>query len=516
MAAPRRIAPVLAGLLALSTALLAAIGASPDADAPPRHVVILHTNDVHGQVLPRVATWLEDRNPPPDSGGLPRLAATLARELARLEDEGVPAFVCDGGDWFQGTPEGQIERGAAFLAALQHVGHDAMVVGNHEFDHGVDVFLEHLDGLDLPAMLANVRDADGDPLPGTRDHVVVERGGFTVAFVGLLTTSTPSITHAQTRELRWTEPAVALERVREGLPADVDLVVPVTHIGVEGDVELARAHQDLPLIVGGHSHTFLRKGVREGDTLIVQAGAKASVIGRVDLWLDADGAVERAEARHVEMYEEPGEEWRNARVDELCGDLVERAAARMDEVVGELTGPLERSRRELVNSTAGNLVADLIRERAGADVAIHNRGGIRANLPAGPVTRRDLFSILPFDNTVETVTLTGAEVTDLFRRSVEEVRGGGFEFSGATVVVRRVEGKPRFVELRVGGEALDPEAEVTLATNSYLARGGDGLRVLERAEKRVVDAIVLRDLLELAFEDGPVTPPGDQRYEIVR
>ena len=256
--------------------------------------------------------------------------------------------------------------------------------------------------------------------------------------------------------------------------------------------------------------------MREGDTLIVQAGAKASVIGRVDLWLDGDGSVERAEARHIEMYEEPGEEWRNGRVDALCGALVERAAKRMDEVVGELTGPLDRSRRELVNSTAGNLIADLIRERAGADVAIHNRGGIRANLAAGEVTRRDLFSILPFDNTVETVTLTGAEVIELFRRSVEEVRGGGFEFSGATLVVRREGGKPRFVELRVGGEALDPEAEVTLATNSYLARGGDGLRVLERAEERVVDAIVLRDLLEIAFADGPVTPPSDQRYEIVR
>ena len=512
----RRIALSLLGLVVLSGALLAALGGAPGEGPALRRVVILHTNDVHGQVLPRVATWLEDRNPPPDSGGLPRLAATLRRELARLEEEGVPAFVCDGGDWFQGTPEGQIERGAAFLGALQEVGHDAMVVGNHEFDHGVDVFLEHLEGVELPAMLANARDAAGDPLPGTRDHVIVERGGFTVAFVGLLTTSTPAITHAQTRELVWTEPAEALARVRGGLPAGVDLVVPVTHIGVEGDVELARAHPDLPLIVGGHSHTFLRTGVREGDTLIVQAGAKASVIGRVDLWLDGDGSVERAEARHIEMYEEPGEEWRNGRVDALCGALVERAAKRMDEVVGELTGPLDRSRRELVNSTAGNLIADLIRERAGADVAIHNRGGIRANLAAGEVTRRDLFSILPFDNTVETVTLTGAEVIELFRRSVEEVRGGGFEFSGATLVGRREGGKPRFVELRVGGEALDPEAEVTLATNSYLARGGDGLRVLERAEERVVDAIVLRDLLEIAFADGPVTPPSDQRYEIVR
>ncbi|MEL6712417.1 MAG: bifunctional UDP-sugar hydrolase/5'-nucleotidase [Planctomycetota bacterium] len=491
-------------------------GSSAQGAEAPRHVVVLHTNDVHGQVLPRLATWLKDANPPLESGGLPRVAAAIRRLRAELEADGAAVFVCDGGDWFQGTPEGQVERGAAFLEMLAAAGHDALVVGNHEFDHGLDVLLSHLKRVPMPALLANVRLPDGAPLPGTRDALVVERGGVRVAFVGLLTPETPSITHVDTRSLLWEEPTEALVRVRAGLPADVDLIVPVTHIGVEGERALARSAPDLPLVVGGHSHTFLRTGVREGDALVVQAGAKASVLGRVDLWLDGEGAVVRSEASHVELYAEPEPRWRNTRVDALADALVARAAARMDEVVGELTAPLEQTRRELVNSTAGNLIADAIRERAGADVAVHNRGGIRAALPAGPITRRDLFSILPFDNHVTTVTLTGEELVELFRTSVEDGRRGALEFSGARLVVRREEGRPRLVEVLVGGLPVAPGDRVRLATNSFLATGGDGWQVLGEAPEREEDVVMLRDLLEERLLTGPVTPPSEQRYDVVR
>ncbi|MEM9380162.1 MAG: bifunctional UDP-sugar hydrolase/5'-nucleotidase [Planctomycetota bacterium] len=515
---PRR-SPLLVLLAACAGVLLAAAPLAPapsavDALGPP-DLVVLHTNDVHGQVLARPATWLRDVDPLPDSGGLPRLAARLVALVREIEESGAAVVLCDGGDWFQGTPEGQVDDGLAFLRAFAAVGHDGAVVGNHEFDHGVGVLLEHLAEVDVPALLANVRMPDGTPLPGTRDHVVVERGGRRIALVGLLTTGTPSITHASTRELRWEEPSVALTRVRAALGDDVDLVIPVTHIGVDGDRALARAHPDLPLIVGGHSHTFLRSGVTEGNTLVVQAGAKASVIGRVDLWLGDEGAVLRAEAGHVELYEEP--HTRNGRVDALCGELTRRAAGRMDEVVGVLGGPLEVTRQRLVNSSAGNFITDAMRDRTGADVAVHNRGGIRTALEAGPVTRRDLFMVLPFSNHVETLTLDGATVIELFRRSIEEDRRGPFEFSGVTLEVAGATGPTELLRVVLeDGTPLAPDAEVRLATNSYLAAGGDGWDVLAAAEQREVDFVLLRDLLELAFDGGARTPARDRRYRVVR
>jgi len=525
MQGPRSLANVtlgvLLGVLSLAPLFargpLFAHGPPPSAERAERHLVVFHTNDIHGQVLPRPATWLKDVDPLPSSGGLPRLAARLNELVREAEAEGSLVVVCDGGDWFQGTPEGQVDDGRAFLTALAAVGHDAAVLGNHEFDHGVDVLLEHLAAVDMPAMLANVRMPDGTQLAGTRDHIIVERGGMRVAFVGLLTTGTPSITHASTRELLWDEPAAALTRVREELGEQVDLVIPVTHIGIEYDRELARAHADLPLIVGGHSHTFLRKGVREGRTLIVQAGAKASVIGRADLWFDDDGQVVRSEAGHVDLYAEPGAEFRNERVDALCAELTEQAAGRMEEVVGVLGGPLRVTRRELENGSAGNFITDLMRERTGAAIAIHNRGGIRTALPEGVVTRRDLFMMLPFSNHLETMTLDGATVTGLFRQSIEAERRGSLEFSGVTLEVRLAEGKPKLVRVLLeSGEELRADAQVRLTTNSYLAGGGDGWEVLASFKEREVDFLLLRDMLEVGFDGGARTPSAERRYRVLR
>lgn len=485
-----------------------------------RHLVILHTNDIHGQVLPRPATWLKDVDPLPDSGGLPRLAAALQRERRAAEASGAGVLVVDGGDWFQGTPEGALDHGRGFLDALAHVGHDALVVGNHEFDHGVAVLMGHLSAVPMPALLANVRDAEGKQMAGTRDAKVVERLGLRIALVGLLTPVTPDITHASTRALTFEPPAAALARVKRELGDEVDWILPVCHLGVEHERALALAHPWLDVIVGGHSHTYLRNGVDEGSTLVVQAGDKASVLGRVDVWFDADDRVVKKEARLVDLYEVPAPEFRNEKVEALCAALAARAAASMDEVVGVLAGPLEQSRRPLVNTSAGNFITDLMRARSGADVALHNRGGIRTALPAGPVTRRDLFMILPFANHLVTLELDGATLHELARRSIEGSGEGvdskPFEFSGMTIQVRMVEGKPRCAGLLVGGQPCVPGRRYRLSTNSFLAEGSDGLKELATATPREVDFIVMRDLVELAFAGGELAPATDQRYEVLQ
>jgi len=485
-----------------------------------RHLVVLHTNDIHGQVLPRPATWLKDVEPLPDSGGLPRLAAAILRERRAAEASGAGVLVVDGGDWFQGTPEGGLDQGRGFLGALAQVGHDALVVGNHEFDHGVAVLTGHLAAVSLPALLANVRDAEGEQLPGTRDSKIVERAGLRIALVGLLTPVTPDITHTSTRALTFEPAAEALTRVKQELGDEVDWILPICHLGIEHERALALAHPWLDVIVGGHSHTYLRSGVDEGSTLVVQAGDKASVLGRVDVWFDAEDRVVKKEARLIDLYEVPAPEHCNGQVDERCAALAARAAESMDEVVGVLAGPLEQSRRPLVNTSAGNFITDLMRARSGADVALHNRGGIRTALPAGPVTRRDLFMILPFGNHLVTLALDGATLIEFARRSVEGSGEGAdgkpFEFSGMTIQVRMVEGKPRYTGLLVGGQPCEPTRRYRMTTNSFLAEGNDGLKELAAATPREIDSILMRDILEFAFAGGTLAPATDQRYEVLQ
>ena len=514
----RRLLPLALLLLVaqLGTSRSMAQPGAPASAGELRHLVILHTNDIHGQVLPRPATWLKDVNPLPNCGGLPRLCATLNRLRAEIEAGGAEVLLVDGGDWYQGTPEGNQERGRPFLAALAQTGHDALVVGNHEFDHGVDVLLDHIEATGLPALLANVRDAQGKPLAGTRDVHIVERLGLRIALVGLLTPRTPEITHASTKSLHFEDPAVALERVRAELGDDVQWILPVCHVGVEDERALAAACPWLDVVVGGHSHTFLRKGIREGRTLVVQTGAKASAIGRVDVWFDAAGRVVKSEAQLIDLYDEPGPEFRSAGVDEACAALVARADAAMNAVVGVLGRPLSVSRRPRISTSAGNCITDLMRERTGAAVAIHNRGGIRTTLPAGPVTRRDLFMLLPFANHIVTFDLEGRALREILRRSIEDPKGRPFEFSGMTAVVRLEAGQPKLVEVRVGDDALDPARRYRVTTNSFLAQGNDGLVEFAEASTREIDFTVLRDLLEQGFAGGALVPALDQRYEVLR
>ena len=399
------------------------------------------------------------------------------------------------------------------MRALVGVGYDAMCVGNHEFDHGLDNLERILRRARPPAVLANVH----EPLPRTEPWRVVRRAGVRVAFVGLVTPATPAITHPDARTLEFRDPVVVLGEALAELEGRVDLVVPLTHQGIEDDRRLAEAYPELPLVVGGHSHSFLRAGERVGDTLIVQAGSRAGAVGRVDLWFDrARGRVVEARAELVDLDAGPEPVLRRRAVDRACETMVSEGTAFMDEVVGELEAPLTRS-REPSSSSAGNWIADRMRAVTGAEVAVHNRGGIRAGIPAGPVTRRDLFEVVPFDNTVVALELRGDELREAVRRGVESLERTGIEVSGMRLRVRRGPDDAVLLDgVLVDGRPLDGTRVYTVATNSFLAEGGDGYFGHVRGRPATVHPILLRDMLEEAFAtESSILPPADDRYEVL-
>jgi len=501
----RRRSPLLP-LLSLATLPLvvacAGLGTAPAAE--PVHLVVLHSNDIHGQARPLRAKWI-DREDPPMHGGLARLAGELAAAEERARAAGALVLTVDGGDWFQGTPEGLVEDGRAFVELLGMIGYDAMVVGNHEFDHGVPFLAAMLSDDIVPHVLANVREPEtGQRAAWTVPWRIEEVGGLRVAMVGLLTPDTPSITHEDARLLDFIDPGEEFATVRaelEDLDDPVDLILPVTHLGVSYDRELARAHPDLPLIVGGHSHTSLTEGVREGDTLIVQAGCKAMVMGRVDLWLDpTDWSVVESRARLVELPQD--RELEHAELAEACAALVAVGAAEMDTVVGELAAPLDRA-RGIPSGSAGNWITDVMRDKLDADVAVQNRGGIRRDLTAGPVTRRDLFELAPFSNTLVQFEVTGAELEALVLEAVTNKKHSGIEFSGMSVWLSGDAPDLGVARVDVAGQPVDPEATYRLATNSFLAGGGDGYLPASVIAREALDTgLILRELYEDALGRG--------------
>lgn len=487
------------------------------ASAEPIHIIVLHTNDVHGQVLPRPARWLSE-SPPPETGGLPRVAAYVERIRRETDESGTGLIVLDAGDWSQGTPEGSIDRGRGFVRALSRIRYDAMTLGNHEFDHGLDALAGLLEEVDLPVTTANVVDsATGRLLDNVAGVIELEVSGMRIGVVGLLSRETPKITHADARNrLEFRDPAETLAAVQAFWSSTIDWWIPITHIGHTTDLKLAEA-SGAPLVVGGHSHRFLREGLRVGNSLVVQAGCKATVVGRVDMWFEP-GTFEvlRSEAQLVDLFEDGDEEFRDAILEAQCAELVAQSAVLMDEVVGELASDLSRSHDAFRSSPAGNLTAEVTRRAVGADVGVMNRGGIRVDLQAGKVTRRHLFEVCPFDNYTVKLEMSGAELFEFLRRSIEDEEHSGLEVCEMTLLVS----EPRqLVGLRIKGQDYDPSALYSVALNSFLAGGGDGY--LDPEQKATMSPIedprLLRELLEELFlAEGRVEVDGSNRFEVVQ
>jgi 2',3'-cyclic-nucleotide 2'-phosphodiesterase (5'-nucleotidase family) len=484
----------------------------------PQSILLIHTNDVHGQVLPRKATWIS-KDQPPLIGGLPRLAAHVRAERRKAAEQGRSMLVLDGGDCYQGTPEGGIDNGLPFVIAQALVGYDAMAIGNHDYDHGIDNTRRLLTRGNAPFLCANIRRrTDGAKVDWATPYRVFELAGLRVAVVGFVTVDTPNISHPETRTLEFRDPARELAELKPELRQQkIDWILPLTHLGIERDRELARAHPDLALIVGGHSHTYLATGAREGETLIVQTGSKAGAAGHVELEVDRDARTVRAvSAKLVDLLEEPAGADRVPAVDMICAALVRESDAIMSSVVGEALSPIERTKDNTRSGSAGNWITDLMRSYSGADVALMNRGGIRTDLRAGPLTRRDCYEICPFDNNLVVLSMPGAELEILLGRCVESKNHSGVELSGARVMLRRGGDGVLLTGVQVGGAPLDPKRIYRVAVNSFMANGGDAYFEAGKSFPREEDPILMRDLLSEMLRREPKTKAStENRYELV-
>ncbi|MGH7149257.1 MAG: bifunctional metallophosphatase/5'-nucleotidase [Planctomycetota bacterium] len=496
---------------------LAAACLSPRRPEPPLRFVLLHTNDLHGQLLPR-----EVRRPSGEGtvrvGGFATIGAYVASAREEARGSGADLLLVDAGDWYQGTPEGARTKGGAVVEWMNLVGYDAAVLGNHEFDHGLGNLRRLLDLAKFPVLAANVFvRKTGERPAGIRPHAVLERKGIRFAFVGLLSRATPDQTTAEIgAELRFDPEEEAVGGAVEAARREADLVFLLTHCGLETDRALARLAPEVSLVVGGHSHTRLAEPERVGAPLVLQTGSKGGAIGRVEFTVDpATKEIGSIRARLVDLSpEERGE-------DPASAALVRReeaaVRAEMDEEVGTLLADLPRG-PGIGSSPAGNLVADAMREAGGADVAFTNKGGVRTSLLAGPVTRRSFFELLPFENTVVVLEMTGAEIEAVLRASLGGEGRTPLEASGILVRWRRApEGRGELLSATVGGAPIDPVRAYRVAVNSFLARGGDGYRAFAGPGSREDKGVLLRDAaVEWFRRRSPVRPAAEERFEQAR
>ncbi len=449
----------------------------PPASAQPQStttetIIILHTNDFHGAIEPQV-----EGGEQVESGGLVNLVSLIDELRAENPNH---TLLLDAGDTFQGTYASNSTQGEVIMAAMNAAGYDAWALGNHEFDWGQELLRARINQAAFPVLAANVLDASsGEVWEAVTPYTVVEVGGARVAILGLSYPDTPAINRAE--NVAGLDFRGAVETARRYLPeleAQAGLVVVLSHLGYDGDQALAAAVDGIDVIVGGHSHVFLEHPKEVNGTVIVQAGAKGQVLGRLELTVDlATGKIVDYTPRKVLLPVTNEVDEINQDVKALVDGALAQAAETMDQPIGETSRALEPQRAG--EFALGNLVVDAmlaadLSDGGRPDIAMHNNGGIRAGLPKGPITYGQLYAVLPFDNQLMALDLSGEQVLRILEHSVAE-QAGSMQVAGMTF--RFDMSKPvgqRILEATAGGAPLDPARNYRVVTIDYLAGGGDG------------------------------------------
>ncbi len=466
-------------------------------------ISIVHTNDTHGRIV-------EDGYA--GNIGFAKIATLIENKRA----ENPNTLVLDAGDALHGQTIAQLNEGESVVKIFNEIGYDAMTAGNHDFNYGKERLLELSEMAEFPILAANIyADSYENFLP---EYVIKEVGGVKVGIFGLATPETKFKSHPKNTEgLEFFDSVIIAKLMVAELENQVDVVVALSHLGMDQSSTersdlIAEYVDGIDLIVDGHSHTVLEEGMMVGDTMIVQAGEYDKFLGVVDM------VVEGSNVKSITPSLIPQEEGiavePHAGVTEIIEEVQEENNLITEEVVVSSDIKLEGS-REFVRTgetNLGNLITDAMVDFTGADLALTNGGGIRASIEAGEITVGDVITVLPFGNYVVTIDVTGAELLEALEHGYSaypESLGAFPHISGMNVVIDPdQEVGSRVVEVTVDGEELDPEATYSLATNDFLAAGGDDYTMFGDNEITALypglDEILIEYIKEYGTEGSPV------------
>ncbi len=487
----RRCLPSLLALLCLVLASPAA--AQFEEPSSPRlqsTLTILQINDVYSTV------------PVDGLGGVARVA-TIKKEL---QAAGRTPLLMIGGDFLASSVASSVFKGEQMIAAFNAMGLDVATLGNHEFDFGVDMLLTRMLQAKWQWVIANVIDRKTNAIIGNAPPYIVRTiNGLKVGIIGLCLLDEGMNNPELKTRLSLLDPLdTAARYVPEMKQQGADVIIALTHLRIWADQALAERVPEIDVIVGGHEHYPI--SVTTGRTLISKAGMDARNVARLDIVKRPGGVVDR----FYELIPVTSAVKDDPDTLAIVNDWESRLSAEMDRPVGSTSEPLDavnqRVRSEETN--LANLVADAIRQEAGADVALVNSGGIRGNrvYPAGALTRRDLVSIHPFGNVVCTVELSGDALLRMLNIGVGNlpaVTSGQFPaVSGMTFrVVLANRAGDRVRDLRVNGTPMEPAKTYTMALPNYVLNGGDSYEAMKSSLRVLVDA-----------EQGPLVVSALERY----
>jgi 2',3'-cyclic-nucleotide 2'-phosphodiesterase (5'-nucleotidase family) len=479
---------------------------------PSIDLTILHINDFHGRLLPYTVKSISEKIP---VSGVAYLAQMINEERSK-NPEGT--ILLSAGDMFQGTPQSNIFRGEPVVEIMNYLKFDAMAVGNHEFDWGQEVLQKLSSISNFPYLSANIVDKDGKYLPYLKPYVIIERKGIKIAIIGLTTPETAYITKPDyVKDLKFLDPVEILPNIIDDVRnKGANLVVVLSHLGFDADKELAEKVSGIDVIVGGHSHTVVTNPVVVRGVIITQAGYNGIYLGVLEIKIQPETNIILGYTRENELktvFAGPENKF-----DEKVAQIVDKYNSQLKEefakVVGETLVDLVRNYNE--ESNVGNVICDAMREAVSADIAFQNSGGIRTDIQKGPITMELVYTLLPFDNVLVTMDLTGKQILQLLEQSAT-LEKGILQQSGLKVKydMTKPVGK-RVVEVFVGDKPLELDKVYKVVTNDFLAAGGDNF-VTFKEGKNLVYGDMLRDVfIEYLKKHSPISPKVEGRSIIIK
>ncbi|WP_372999421.1 5'-nucleotidase C-terminal domain-containing protein [Lutispora sp.] len=464
-------------------------------------ITIVHTNDTHSRVEAGIGF------------------AKVAAKVKELKAANPNTLVVDAGDTLHGQTFATISKGESIIKVMNAVGYDVMTPGNHDFNYGQDRLVELAGMAQFPIISANLVKADGTTL--LEPYVIKEIGGLKIGIFGLSTPETAYKTNPKNVEgLTFANPVeIAKKIVAELQEKEVDAIIALAHLGIDKEtVDTSYLVRDnvegIDLIIDGHSHSTLDTIDNEGkDTKIVSTGEYNNNLGIVNL-IFADGELKTVEPS-VFSNEEAAELETDADVIAIIEEVKEENKAITSVVVGktdvELDGVREHVRGGETNLS--NLITDAMLAASGADMAITNGGGIRASIDVGDITMEEIITVLPFGNYVIVKEYTGAQILAALEHGTAnypELAGSFAQVAGVTFTLDlNEEAGKRVKDVKIGGQPLDLEKTYKVATNDFMAVGGDGYTMLQEGNL-VVELPGLDEVL-IEYVKGLESIPAEVR-----
>ncbi len=464
--------------LSASAVAVAVLTAATSADA--QKLVLIGTNDTHSQIDPT-----DDDN----MGGVLRRKVVV--DSIRAANPNV--VLIDMGDPVQGTMYFNLYKGEVENMVMDALGYDIRILGNHDFDNGVAELARNLKSVKSDLITTNYRITDPELAPLFRPYVVKEFDGNKVAFIGINLRPKGMISEGNYDGVEYMDAMKAANSTAWHLKHNegVDMVIALTHIGYAptgtgtSDTELAKASEDIDIIMGGHSHTLIDPANAEWSepwmletadddkVLVTQSGKSGKRVAVVEIDLDT---------KKTDYKVIPIDKRLDDRVDAELDAMIEPYRKGVTEVmnkpVGRSSMVLDKESDELIN-----FVADFVRDRGRqlderVDFAIMNKGGIRRGLPKGTITQGQIQSMLPFNNKVVVLEISGKDLLETFG-VMTKTDGNGVS---SEIQVDYEPLSDRITRATINGKDIDRDSTYYVATIDYLANGGDYMEPLTRGK----------------------------------